>query len=216
MNVTGQMQSSFNNSSGMQTQNMMNNYYNTPPATSGGPTGGTSILALKGRQQPQQSQQLPQYHSGYQIQHPNYPQEQDTLSQGVESDEADNQSHYSIKKPNLKNIVNDINDAIDEEQKSKKNNENNDTEEEEEEEDDNNDKIEDVEQDKSKYVKMLKDPLLLWGIYMLLSQNFIKNIIGNYVTSINPGKDGSVGIIGVATYGLVLVVTYFVLRYIFI
>ena len=226
MNVTRQMQPGFNNSSGVQIPNMANNYYNTPPATSGGPTGGTSILALKQEQGQGQGQHPPQYHHPGYNQHsqhmqPNYPQDMDEVSRGGDS-EGDSQSQYSTGKSNLKNIVNDINDAIDEEQKIKSKNKKSedDTEEEDEDDEDDGDEVKvknnGDDQDKLKLFKLLKDPLLLWIIYMMLSQEFIKNIIGNYVPSINPGDDGSVGVIGVAVYGIVLVVAYLVLRYIFI
>lgn len=52
------------------------------------------------------------------------------------------------------------------------------------------------------------DAILLFIIYMLLSQNFIKTFIGKYITSINVNSDGYVSNLGVAIYGLIFILIF--------
>lgn len=59
------------------------------------------------------------------------------------------------------------------------------------------------------------DFILLFIIFMLMSQDFVKNFIGAYVKSINVNEKGIVPIHGVAVYGIIFV-TVFILSKIFI
>ena len=59
------------------------------------------------------------------------------------------------------------------------------------------------------------DFILLFIIFMLMSQDFVKNFIGSYVKSINVNEKGVVPIHGVAIYGIIFV-TVFILSKIFI
>ena len=61
---------------------------------------------------------------------------------------------------------------------------------------------------------MLKDPVLIWLIYILMSQNFFKNLVGKYLTTINPNEEGIVSFTGVAMYGLILVTFYTLIKFI--
>lgn len=63
-----------------------------------------------------------------------------------------------------------------------------------------------------KVPQYIVDPIILFIIYLLMSQEFVKKFIGNYVTVINPDETGFVGIKGILAYGLVLVLTYNVTR----
>ena len=46
-----------------------------------------------------------------------------------------------------------------------------------------------------------------------MSQNFFKNLVGKYITSINPNDDGVVTFKGVALYGIVLVSLYTLIKF---
>jgi hypothetical protein len=67
---------------------------------------------------------------------------------------------------------------------------------------------------KYKIPDMIKDPILIWLIYILMSQNFFKNLIGKYVKTINPNEEGVVTFTGVAMYGLILVVFFTLVKFI--
>ena len=58
----------------------------------------------------------------------------------------------------------------------------------------------------------IKDFVLLFSIYFILSQDMIKDVFGQYFTSINPDDYGRVGAKGVIIYGLILTIIYMVSR----
>lgn len=207
--------------------NMMNNYYNTPPATSGGPRGGTSILAIKrAQQEAQQMGMAPQNMQGQaHFTHPGYSQQyqgqqHDAASYHSENTGADTGS-YQISQ-HLKSVVDDITSDINDDKRNKRRSDT-ETEEETEEEVEENSSGE-ADRDKKEVIPMkkrvvnfVKEPLLLWAIFMVLSQDFVKKLIGNYIESIVPDRDtGAVGFAGIAAYGLVLVISFVILKYLFI
>ena len=117
--------------------------------------------------------------------------------------ESDRNSH-------IKNLVKDINNEIEDGKKKKVKVQDTDTETEEEK----------PKKKKSKgsffnftIPEMIKDPILIWLIYMLMSQNFFKRLIGKYLTQINPNEEGVVSFTGVAVYGLVLVVLFTLIKF---
>ena len=57
-------------------------------------------------------------------------------------------------------------------------------------------------------VDTLFDAALLFVIYMLMSQHFIKSFIGTYINSINPNSEGYVSNFGVAVYGLIFIIIF--------
>jgi hypothetical protein len=61
----------------------------------------------------------------------------------------------------------------------------------------------------------LYDFILLFVIFMLMSQDFVKNFIGTYLKIINVNEKGIVPVSGVAVYGIIFV-TVFILSKIFI
>jgi len=61
--------------------------------------------------------------------------------------------------------------------------------------------------------KFIQDPLLIWVIFILLSQNFIKQLIGKYVHQINPNEEGVVSFMGVAVYGLIFAVIFGLIKF---
>ena len=58
----------------------------------------------------------------------------------------------------------------------------------------------------------IRDFLLLFGLYFLLSQNMIKDFFGSYFTCLNPNSEGVVDIKGVIIYGLILTIAFVVIR----
>lgn len=144
----------------------------------------------------------------------------------------DTESTKSIKKNKIKYIVDDINNDSDigpikkYKRKDKKDNNKNKDDDDEKDEEDDDDEDEEYKEEKPKKKKssygfnynipeMLKDPVLIWLIYMLMSQNFFKTLIGKYLTSINPNEEGVVTFTGVAMYGLILVALYTLIKFIF-
>lgn len=56
----------------------------------------------------------------------------------------------------------------------------------------------------------VRDPLIIVVLFFLLSQPFVKTMIGRYVKQIQPGSDGAVSNVGVLIYGVVLAVLFYV------
>ena len=50
----------------------------------------------------------------------------------------------------------------------------------------------------------IKEFVLIFAIYIFLSQDMIKDFFSEYFTSLNPGEDGKVGVRGIVIYGLIL------------
>ena len=103
-----------------------------------------------------------------------------------------------IGKNKIKDLALDINKDLEE-----KENINNNTEE---------SILSDTENNKSnneKYIKhFLYEPLLLLIIYLIFSQDFVRKFIANYISYLNPKSDGTISIIGVIIYGIILVTIY--------
>jgi len=64
-----------------------------------------------------------------------------------------------------------------------------------------------------KIPEFVRDPLLIWIIFILLSQNFIKQLIGKYVKQINPNEEGVVSLLGVVIYGLIFAVLFGLIKF---
>jgi len=58
----------------------------------------------------------------------------------------------------------------------------------------------------------LYDGILLFIIFILMSQTFVRNFIGNYVSWINVNDEGIVPFKGVAVYGVIFVLVFIVSR----
>lgn len=56
----------------------------------------------------------------------------------------------------------------------------------------------------------LKDFLILFAIYFLLSQEMIKDFFARYFSSLNPDSEGKINIQGVIIYGLILTICYMI------
>jgi hypothetical protein len=58
----------------------------------------------------------------------------------------------------------------------------------------------------------IKDFILLFSIYFILSQDMIKDLFSGYFTSLNPDDDGKVGVKGVILYGLILTISFMLFK----
>lgn len=58
----------------------------------------------------------------------------------------------------------------------------------------------------------IKDFVILFGVYFLLSQEMIKDLFAQYFTSLNPDDTGKVHVKGVIIYGLILTILFMVMR----
>ena len=58
----------------------------------------------------------------------------------------------------------------------------------------------------------IKDFILLFSIYFILSQDMIKDLFSSYFTSLNPDDDGKVGVKGVILYGLILTIVFMIFK----
>lgn len=58
----------------------------------------------------------------------------------------------------------------------------------------------------------LKEFIILFGVYFLLSQEMIKDLFAQYFTSLNPDDTGKVNVKGVIIYGLILTILFMVLK----
>jgi hypothetical protein len=56
----------------------------------------------------------------------------------------------------------------------------------------------------------IKDFILLFSIYFILSQDMVKDLFSNYFTCLNPDDEGKVGIKGVIVYGLILTIIFMI------
>ncbi len=54
----------------------------------------------------------------------------------------------------------------------------------------------------------VKDFILLFSIYFILSQDMIKDLFSGYFTCLNPDDEGKVGVKGVIVYGLILTIIF--------
>lgn len=69
----------------------------------------------------------------------------------------------------------------------------------------------------SKYIpQIIKEPILLLAIYLLMSQNFVRNLLATYITYLNPRDDGSIPFLGIFIYGAILVIIYTIFKKILI
>jgi hypothetical protein len=80
----------------------------------------------------------------------------------------------------------------------------------------NKTKTKNTKSTKSKYINFIKELSLLWIIYMIMSQKFIINFIGERINLILPNENGDVSILGKGIYGSILCIIFFIFRYIFI
>ena len=60
--------------------------------------------------------------------------------------------------------------------------------------------------------KEWREPLLLLVVYLLFSQQLVKQTFTNYIPQLRPDAEGKVGLFGVLIYGILIVTFYFLAR----
>lgn len=207
---------------------------NMPSVTSGGPTGGTSIAALKAgntgynsypQQQyqpqpqphhhPQQLQQPQQQYQGYQTYDPNrfegYQQQYDggfsNNSEDIDYVVDTIKDAIAVKKPTVDNSGSNTASTIESEKEDKK-----------KESKEKKEKKKDFKDDKKPFTffTVVKEFLLLWVIYMVTSLRPIREFAAKYISALAPNEEGVVSIYGIALYGAIICILYFVFRYVFL
>jgi hypothetical protein len=143
-----------------------------------GETGGTSIAALRNKQiinQPQQPQQA-DYH----------------INNKIETHQQQKDMAY---------LVSDINKSLDNLSPSSKIDSEIDT-------DTESTEIEEVNESKKNlstyFPDSVKEIVLLVILYVTLSSEFVKGNVGKYIKYINPRQDGTISMIGILIYGIML------------
>ena len=61
----------------------------------------------------------------------------------------------------------------------------------------------------------IKDFLILFILYFILSQEMIKDFFAKYFSSLNPDDEGKINVQGVIVYGLILTVLFMIIRKLF-
>ena len=182
--------------------NYQNQQYNTSTMFNGGDTGGTPIELLRN----------------------------DLKSS---DNKKDNESHYTVGSidttTDIRNLVDEINTNIEKKQQITKNNE--DTESEKNKKNKKGNKKEKKEKknkqniNKNKIIVKTKqknicntwedylyDFILLFIIFMLMSQDFVKNFIGSKIKIINVNEKGVVPLSGVVVYGFIFVTIFICMK----
>lgn len=187
---------------------MLNQMMMSQPITTG-PKGGTKISALQNMPH-QNAQPAQMQNQQYRTRENNdlHRQSYDTNTD-VNNNDTDQPQHH------IKHLVRDINRSLDDYSPSKTANNT-----EEYENDIDSDGAEHEEQNESKnneYIssEMIKEALLLFIIYIILSQSFVKKTIGKYVPYITNGND-STKIFGVLIYGALLTILFIACKKVFL
>jgi hypothetical protein len=58
----------------------------------------------------------------------------------------------------------------------------------------------------------VKDAIIIFVLFFLMSQDMIKDIFSQYFTSINPDDEGKVGVKGVIIYGVIFAVVFVIVK----
>jgi uncharacterized protein YpuA (DUF1002 family) len=56
--------------------------------------------------------------------------------------------------------------------------------------------------------EVLREPLILVVLYVILSQDMVKNFFGKYIKQLNSEETGGIGFVGVVIYGIILAVLF--------
>ena len=58
----------------------------------------------------------------------------------------------------------------------------------------------------------LREPLIIFVIYMILSLDIVKKALASYIPQLKPSSDGNVQLVGIAVYGMILGIIYSVAK----
>jgi hypothetical protein len=137
----------------------------------------------------------------------------------------DNVSEYS----NMRELANDVNNSLEaleqiendtryKKRKNKNTNKNKETKSDTEDEDNQN-----LPNDESKitletietendYLKLFVEFILLLTLYVIMSQPFVVSFASNYIVQLNPNEEGTISMMGIIIYGLIMTLMFFVIR----
>jgi hypothetical protein len=60
--------------------------------------------------------------------------------------------------------------------------------------------------------KVLREPLLIFILYIILSQPFVINGVGRYIKQVQPDSSGRFSMAGIVIYGLIFAVLYMLFK----
>jgi transcriptional regulator with XRE-family HTH domain len=194
---------------------MMGNPNMMPPQISG-PKGGTSIANIGNNgNNGNPNIHNPRYHD--QGQKREMSNDQIAKLMGVRNSEksqyTEDDGYNEAANKQIQHLVKDLNRSLDDYVPSKKSK----TQTEESDDDDDDNEIKSSKKPKKESItniilKYSKESLLLFVIYVILSQSFVKRSVGMYLPQINGNPDGSKSFVGIATYGAILTIMFMVFK----
>lgn len=132
----------------------------------------------------------------------------------AQNKDIDTNTNYTGNQTTIDNLVADINNSIDDFSPSDEKN------------GDSEMSFDSVQSKKNKKKKnkkkisdemydYIKEPLIIIILYVVLSQDMIKNAIALYVPQINPSEEsGTVSLLGVVIYGSLLAILYAIIKFV--
>jgi len=117
----------------------------------------------------------------------------------------ENQKNQENKQQKMENVISKINEKI-------KTDENTDTSENTSEKEYENKTNKNKKNIFSKIYGILKEPVLFILLYIILSLDITKQLIGTYFTQILPDHDGNVIFTGILLYGFIFMILFMILR----
>lgn len=58
----------------------------------------------------------------------------------------------------------------------------------------------------------MHEPLIIFILYVVLSLDITRNMVGKYISILAPDEDGNIGIIGVMLYGIILCSVFIIIK----
>lgn len=58
----------------------------------------------------------------------------------------------------------------------------------------------------------MHEPLIIFILYVVLSLDITRNMVGKYISILAPDEDGNIGIIGVMLYGIILCSVFMIVK----
>ncbi len=126
----------------------------------------------------------------------------------IKKNRRKNNSESESEYNSIKDLANEVNNSLQELENIEQKKRNNkviidDTEEE---------VVVEEEEEETDYLRLIIEFILILTLYVVLSQQFVVSFATNYIQQLNPTEDGSVGLTGIMIYGLILTLTFMILR----
>jgi hypothetical protein len=161
-------------------------------------------------QQQQQQQQHQSNQSGYDMFRNEIPNDHPLYGSKKNNKKLANEKPRKKKGKDIVNLVSDINKSLENFTPSKSNNE---EKEESTEEEPIYDHDHDNEDEGVSGISMLTiDALIICVLYIILSQNSVRIFLGKFIKQVNVRADGTVSILGIIIYGILLAVLFVLCR----